>query len=168
MKTSVVKEKITFNHPDKKSKKGRKLTFETTLNCPAEEVWKLYQKPSEWLKNLNPQAKLVPTSENKDIKSWVLNKNYTFYLYMYGFIPFGKHHASFETIDSENFKIQSKEHGFMVPHWDNYFEVIPLTDTSCVIKDVLTIQTTQINPIVSFYATGVFKAKHRKLVKKFK
>ena len=165
MKTTVNKENITFDYPNQKSKKGKELTFETTLNCSAEEVWKLYQKPSVWLENLNPQAKLSPTRDNKKIENWELNKNYTFVLYMYGFIPFGKHHVSFEKIDFDNLIIQSREHGFMVPHWDNYFEIVSLTDSTCKIKDVLKIQSTGINAIVSFYAKGVFKAKHKKIAR---
>lgn len=166
IKTSITKEKISYNS-DQKNKKGRKLTFETRLKCNADTVWKSYQKPSEWLINLKPQAKLIPNSKNKEIGQWDINKDYSFRLYMYGFIPFGKHYIMFESIDSSNLLIQSREHGFLVPHWDNTFEVIPINDSTCAVKDVLTIQTKGINSIVNPYAIGVFRAKHKKLKQKF-
>lgn len=167
IKTTITKERIIYNYPNQKNRNGRQITFETTLKCNAQEVWKLYQKPTEWLDNLNPQAKLRPTSTNKEIKQWTIGKNYSFILYMYGVIPFGKHHIIIESIDSTSYVIQSRERGFLVPHWDNNFEVIHINDSTCILKDILTIQTKGINSIVTSYAIGVFKAKHKKLKQKF-
>ena len=163
MKTTVNKEKFNYDS----GKKGRRITFETSLDCPAEEIWKMYERPEGWLENLNPSAKLKWKKKKDSINSWSLNKDYAFSLYMYGFIPFGKHYISFEDIDSVRFSMQSKEHGFMVPHWDNLFQIIPTSDSTCKIKDVLEIQSNGINGIVASYAVDVFKAKHKKLGKKF-
>lgn len=163
MKTTIIKEKFKFESGEK----GRRITFETSLDCPAEEVWKIYERPNGWLENLNPNAKLIWKKRQDSTSSWSLNSEYSFSLYMYGFIPFGKHYISFEDIDNEEFSLQSREHGFMVPHWDNFFQIIPTSNSTCKIRDVLEIQSNGINALVAFYAIDVFNAKHKKLVKKF-
>ncbi len=159
--TKITKEKILSQTQGKEKKKGRRLTFETTINQPAAVVWNLFKAPEFWLASLNPEAVLKPV-ENLPSR-WETGKENRFKLRMYRLIPFGNHMITFEKLDNENRIIQTREYGLMVPQWDNYFEVKSLTDSTCIIKDVLEIQTKGVNGIVANYAIDLFKAKHKRL-----
>ena len=167
IKTIVLKEKLPYQGDQKPSRTVMRLVFKTTIQCAAEKIWDDYKKPTVWLDNLKPKAHLKPVIENKNIEQWQVDQYYAFKLFMYGFAPFGKHYISFELISDEHLTMQSREHGFMVPHWDNRFQVKPLTDSSCMVIDEIIISTKGINGIVAAYARDVFKAKHKKLIKHY-
>lgn len=165
-KNAVMKtEKTTIQMPSGEKVKGRKMIIETKLNTSANLVWEEVVKPSFWIDILDPKAVLKPLDSLP--VGWEMDKSYTFWLRMYKIIPFGKHHIDFETIDSLNYKLQTREYGFMVPHWDNLVEVEALTDSTCILRDVLFVSAKGIESVVMAYAKDVFKKKHKRLQKIF-
>ena len=167
LKITKAKTKIQTNEHGLKN--GRRLTFESTVQVSADTLWAQFQEPSFWINIMSPQAILKPLKKDRRLPDrWQLNTPYTFKLIMNGIIPFGKHHISFETMDSNQLTIQTREYGFLVPTWDNHFEIVPLTDSTCAIKDILDIQTNGVNGIVAAYAIELFKGKHKRLKKAYR
>ena len=159
--TQIQQTKTRLKNKKGQLKKARVLTFETQINHSAAKVWAAFGSPGFWLTALNPKAVLKPKSDLPE--RWNLNDTYRFSLFMYRIVPFGNHYIRFESINQKDYSIQTRENGFMVPAWDNYFKIIPLSDSSCLIHDRLEIQSDGVNGIVAAYAIDLFKAKHRRL-----
>lgn len=145
------------------NKKGRKIRIETQLNVSADLVWEKFKSAQLWGEAVKPQAILRPLADSMSEAQWAEGKKYSYHLWMYYFIPFGKHHIELQKFDADNGLIETHEYGFMVPNWDNRFEVIAQSDTTCLVRDVLIIQSKGINPIVTVYAKDLLRAKHKRL-----
>jgi len=161
----ITKEKVAVKNKNGAYRMGRKLTAVSVLNCSATKVWEAFEDPQYWIDILNPQAQLNVLKKEVLPTRWIPQKKYSFGLVMNGFIPYGKHHLLFEAIDSNEYTIQTREYGLSVPTWDNYFEIIATSDSTCLVKDILEIQAGWLNWYVVPYAKDLLEGKHKRLEK---
>jgi len=157
------REKVEVKNEHGKNRKGRKLLFTSSLNFSAREAFMTYSTPSTFLEISKPQAILKPAKNNEVPSSWPLAHSHAFRFTMNGFIPFGKHHILYESIDTTNLTMQSREHGIGVPVWDNFTEFIPLSDSTCILREELVISAGALNGYVVAYAIDLFEGRHKRL-----
>lgn len=156
-------ENVELKNEDGIKKKGRKLVFTSTLHRSAREAFIAYSNPSVLLQVSKPQAILKPIRHNEIPMYWPLGKGQAFRFTMNGFIPFGKHHITYESIDSTNLSMQTREHGVGVPVWDNFTEFIPISDSTCTLREELVISAGALNAYVVAYAIDLFEGRHKRL-----
>ena len=162
-RVAIETEKVRLTTPAGKQKWGRKLTVESTINRPAKQVWKQLSTPTSALASMKPQAILKPLNKRPLPHRWQTDSTYTFKLVMNGLFPYGKHHVTYETLDSLTQQFQSRESGRSVPVWDHHLKVTAASDSSCVLHEELVIRAGIINWYVASYAKNLFKAKHKRL-----
>ena len=162
---SITSEPVQLSTPKGKEKRGRKLTFESTLQRPTAEVWKQVSTPKSALNSMKPQAILKPLKRQALPMAWQPDSTYAFKLVMNGLFPYGKHYLSYEQLNHEKRSFQTREHGRSVPVWDHHLQVVPVSDSSCTLHEELVIRAGWINWYVAMYARGLFKAKHQRLAK---
>ena len=164
-KTSIYNnEKVAIQLEDGKTKRAFKITFKTTLNASAKEVWEELMKYSFWTDMLNPKAILKFKTKKERIIQGAKDECK---LTVNTFIPFGKHYIFWETIDSANKTIQTRENGGYVKMWDNNLKVIALTDSTSTINDQLIIWGGLLTKPTAIWAKDVLKNRHNQFKNKF-
>lgn len=103
---------------DGKSKKGLKIIVSTNLNNTIEKIWDKILNIETLIFICKPMARFKLLS-NENIIKWELNKEYIFKLFIYGFLPFGRHKIILEKIDPNNGLLVSKEHNKIVKIWNH-------------------------------------------------
>ncbi|GER61027.1 hypothetical protein ULMA_31350 [Patiriisocius marinus] len=159
----VTKEKIEIVNQKGKTKKARKLTFESELDCSAKQIWDAYQNFDFMNKISKPKGKLKPKKGYQVPEKWIKSKIDSFNLTVLGFVPIGSHFIRWEKIDEENFVIQTREKGGFVSVWDNRIEIKPTSDSTCVYRDELVLRAGILTGFTTTWAKDFYKYRHKKL-----
>lgn len=160
-------ERVRVERPDGQMKKGRALGFTSYLNCSSQEAWNVLSDPATVLDLMSPQAILKPRKRQATPHEWELDVVYDFKLTMNGFIPFGIHQLYYESLDSLQMILQTREHGLAVPVWDQYLSITLINDSTCMVREELVVAAGWINWYVAAYGKDLFKGKHKRLQKYF-
>jgi len=159
----VTKEKIDIINKKGKTKKGRKLTFESELDCSAKQIWDAYQN-SDFMNQISkPKGKLKPKKGYQVPEKWIEKKIDSFNLTVQGFVPMGSHFIEWEKIDEENFVIQTREKGGFVTVWDNRIEIKPTSDSTFIYIDELILRAGILTGFTTTWAKDFYKYRHKKL-----
>lgn len=156
-------ERIELKNETGKTRKACRMEFTSHLNHSAQVVFEAYSNPKTLLEISGPQAILKPKRKTQIPEKWQIGSTYSFRFTMNAFMPFGKHHIMYEKVDSANLTMQSREHGLGVPTWDNYTELVPTSDSTCILREELVIQAGILNGYVTAYAIDLFEGRHKRL-----
>ena len=111
-------EKILLKYNNGKIKKGLKISISSNLSNSAEKIWDKLLNIETLIEICKPMATFRSITNDTEMK-WELNKEYIFKLFIYGFLPLGKHKIILEKLDKENKIILSKEHNNIVKIWNH-------------------------------------------------
>ena len=103
---------------DGKSKKGLKIIISSNLNSIIEKIWDKILNIETLIYICKPMARFKLIS-NENIVKWEMNKEYIFKLFIYGFLPLGKHKIILDKMDPENGLIISRENNNIVKIWNH-------------------------------------------------
>jgi hypothetical protein len=88
-------DKVILDYSNGKTKKGIKIIITTILNNSNEKIWDKLLDIETLIYICKPMARFKLLSSEKPAR-WEINTEYVFELFIYGFIPFGKHKITFE------------------------------------------------------------------------
>ena len=139
-------------------KRGIKITICSKLDNSVNKIWDRILNIETLVEICKPMAAFkIITKEN--IKTWELNIEYTFKLFIYGFIPFGNHKIILETIDTEKNIIKSKERNNIVKIWNHKITIENYGGKITKYTDEVEIYAGIFTLVIAFW--GIIFYKHR-------
>jgi hypothetical protein len=151
-------EKVLLANSNGEFKKGIRIKIHSKFDNSIEKIWNKILNIETLIYLCKPMATFKQVV-NEKITKWETNKEYVFKLFIYGFIPFGKHKITLDRIDKNNGLIISKEHNNIVKIWNHKIimeskgeKVIEYTDEVELYAGIFTL-------FVAFW--GILFYKHR-------
>ena len=154
-------EKVLLKNNNGKVKNGLKIRISRILFNTSEKIWEKLINVETLIEICKPMARFKLISKENEVK-WETSKEYIFKLYIYGFIPFGKHKIFLEKVDKGNKIIQSKECNKIVSIWDHKIIMEQNGENTIEYTDEVDIYAGIITIFVALWAKMFYKHRQRK------
>ncbi|MDR2083868.1 MAG: hypothetical protein LBP67_02595 [Bacteroidales bacterium] len=158
MKTT--NEKIELKDKNGKNRIGRKISVSSTFNCSPEIMWEKLLDIETLIEICKPKASFKSVSKMPE--KWEENVIYKFKLFIYGFIPFGKHEILLENIDQSRKEIQSKEHNKIVRIWNHLIILNETQDGKTFYTDIVELHSGIFTYFTALWSIGFYKHRQKK------
>ena len=103
--------------------KTMKAIISTTINEPAEKMWKELQHVASLMKVASPLLVFKTRDAGELPEKWETGREYPLFLYFLGVVPLGRHFIKIVKIDEMNRVILSHEHGTLAGTWDHMLKL---------------------------------------------
>lgn len=134
----------------------------TNLPCSEEQLWEKITDPKSLQFVASPVLKFIPVGKNDLDKEWELNQDYNLNLYLFGFIPLGRHRIRVVNIDRGKNKIESSESGLLARVW-NHTILFWETDRKLVhYTDIIDIKAGLLTPFIWAFAHLFYRHRQRR------
>ncbi len=120
------------------------------LKSPADDVWPLVKKSSTLL--YVTKGFLSFAGAEHFPKEWREGTTENTRLLFFGFLPAWKHQVSFQKISDSDREMYTIERGGLVPTWNHFIKVEPLSDYICRYTDDVEIKAGMLTPLVWLFA----------------
>lgn len=131
----------------------------TELDAPADVVWSALSSPAAFVLVANgmirfPAAEraLGPWREGDVVEGWT---------FLFGVLPWSRHHLRLHAIDATSRTLESREHGGLVRRWDHTIVVTPLGARRCRYEDRIEIDAGVLTPVVVAFARVFYRYRQR-------
>lgn len=84
------------------------------------------------------------------------------WVFLFGFIPFARHHLHVAAIDESTRTLSSQEHGGVITTWNHDIIITPLDETTCEYRDRIEIDAGNLTWLVGLYARGFYAMRQRR------
>ena len=158
----VTGEKVEIQNDGGKTKKGRKLTFESELNGTAKQIWNAYRNPDFMNEISGPKGSLRPKKGYGIAQRWIEKKTDSFNLTVQRLVPVGSHFIPWEKMDEKGFLIQTVEKAGFVRVWNNKMAFEPMPRSTCVYRDELVVHAGILMGFAVIWAIDFYRYWHKK------
>ena len=132
---------------------ARTISVSTTLDAPADAVWGAVLTPHTFV-HVAAGMLRFPAAQRLT-EPWRVGTEVEGWTFLFGIIPFSRHHIRVASIDRSSFTFRSEEGGGAVRTWRHEIVVEALDDHRSRYCDRLEIEAGVLTPVVVAYA-GVF------------
>lgn len=94
-----------------------KVTVRSVFDCPPEFVWDRVQTSAAFLEVIRPLMRVEPVDGTPLPERWAERTSVSVRMYLFGFLPLGRHTIRHADIDPHGRQIRSKESGTLVRSW---------------------------------------------------
>ncbi len=74
------------------------------------------------------------------------------WVFLFGFLPFSRHHLHVASIDDATRTLRSHEFGGLIKVWNHDIEVVPVDAVTCRYQDRIEIDAGIMTPLIVLYA----------------
>ena len=145
-----------------------KARISTYLPCSSEQLWDKIMDPRSLQYVASPLMKFIPVGRNDLDKEWELNRDYNLNLYLFGFIPLGRHRIRVVYIDRKENKIESTESGQLAHVWNHTILFRQTGQKGVHYTDIIEIQAGLLTPFIWGFAHLFYRHRQRRLKRIFK
>lgn len=131
----------------------------TDLDAPADLVWSALSSPAAFVLVANgmirfPAAERArgPWRDGDVVEGWT---------FLFGALPWARHHLRVHAIDATSRSRESREHGGLVRRWDHTIVVTPLGERRCRYEDRIEIDAGPLTPAVAAFARVFYRYRQR-------
>ena len=160
-------EKILLEDNNGKLKKGIKIIIYSILNNSIEKIWDKILNIETLNYICKPMVRFKLETMDNSTK-WEINKEYIFKLFIYGFVPFGKHRIILKKIDKNNGLIISKEQNNIVKIWNHKIKMEKKSEGLTVYTDEVEIYAGIFTLFVAIWGKIFYKHRRKKWKKTVK
>jgi hypothetical protein len=82
--------------------------------------------------------------------------------FLFGFLPFSRHHLHIARINESTRTLSSREFGGLIRVWNHDIEVTAIHESSCLYQDRIEIDAGMMTPIVVAYARWFYRMRQRR------
>lgn len=132
----------------------------TILDAPADAVWKAVTTPRAFVTVTRGLLRFPVVEGRSD--QWQEGEEVVGWTWIFGFIPFNRHHLTVARIDHDARVLSSDEHGGMVKRWLHDIVIEPVDDRRCRYTDRVEINASWATPAVAVYAWFFYRARQRR------
>lgn len=93
---------------------------------------------------------------------WTTSTSIAGWTFLFGVIPFSRHHLTIESIDEGTHTLVSNERGGLVKTWRHQLSTVPLGEGRCSYQDLIDIDAGAFTPIIAAYAKVFYRYRQRR------
>lgn len=132
----------------------------TSLDASADAVWAAVKTPSAFRTVTGGLLAMPAIRRRQD--EWREGETVVGWVFLFGFLPFSRHHLHIVSIDESTRTLSSREFGGLITMWNHDIEVSPIDATSCRYRDRIDIDAGLVTPVVALYARWFYRMRQRR------
>ena len=132
----------------------------TVLEASADAVWAAVKTPSAF-RTVTRGLLAMPVIRGRQ-DEWREGETVVGWVFLFGFLPFSRHHLHVASIDESTRTLSSREFGGVITTWNHDIEVIPIDATTCRYRDRIEIEAGIMTPVIVVYARWFYRMRLRR------
>jgi hypothetical protein len=136
------------------------VTVRSRLPAPAEVVWAGVRTPHAFVHVARGMLR-YPAAERLD-RPWEVGQEIRGWTFLFGVVPFSRHHLTIESIDDAAMVLWSDERGGLIRTWHHRLSVTAIDATACRYEDRIEIDAGRLTPVVATYARCFYRYRQRR------
>jgi len=130
------------------------------LEGSADAVWAAVKTPVAF-RRVTRGLITMPVLRTR-VDEWREGETVVGWVFLFGVIPFSRHHLHVSGINDTSRTLSSREKGGVVRRWDHDIIVTPVDDRSCIYRDRISIDAGVFTPFVAIYARCFYAVRQRR------
>lgn len=130
------------------------------LEASADVVWAAVKTPSAF-RTVTRGLLTMPVIRCRQ-DEWHEGETVVGWVFLFGFVPFSRHHLHIARIDEGNRTLSSCEFGGLIRTWNHDIEVAPIDPQRCLYRDCIEIEAGALTRIVAVYARWFYRMRQRR------
>lgn len=136
------------------------IELSTPLGASADAVWAAVKTPAAFRFVTRRLLTMPAIADRHD--DWREGETVVGWVFLFGFLPFSRHHLHIARIDDSTRTLSSRESGGVVTMWNHDIEVAPIDGTTCHYRDRIEIEAGILTPVVVTYARWFYRMRQRR------
>jgi hypothetical protein len=132
----------------------------TRLEAPADAVWAAVKNPAAF-RTVTRGLLVMPVIGGR-ADEWRAGETVVGWVFLFGVVPFSRHHLQIAAIDESTQTLSSREHGGLLRSWNHDIVVTPIDDAQCTYRDRIEIDAGLFTPLVAVYARWFYRMRQRR------
>ena len=132
----------------------------TLLVASADAVWAAVKTPPAF-RTVTRRLLAMPVIRGRQ-DQWCEGETVVGWVFLFGFLPFSRHHLNIATIDDATRTLRSREFGGLIRVWNHDIEVVPIDAATCRYRDRIEIEAGFITPLIALYARWFHRMRQRR------
>ena len=132
----------------------------TVLEATADAVWAAVKTPSAFRRVTRGILAMPVIGGRQD--DWREGETVVGWVFLFGFLPFSRHHLHVARIDDSTRTLSSREHGGMISIWNHDIEVVPIDQKTCHYRDRIEIEAGIATSLIVLYARWFYRMRQRR------
>jgi hypothetical protein len=132
----------------------------THLEAPVDVIWGAVKTPAAFRRVTRGLVRMPAIQERKD--EWREGETVVGWVFLFGVLPFARHHIHVAKIDEASRVLSSRERGGLVRVWNHDIEVTSVDDLSCRYRDRIEIRAGLVTPVIVLYAHWFYRMRQRR------
>ena len=132
----------------------------TLLAASADAVWAAVKTPSAF-RFVTRRLLVMPVIRSRS-GEWREGETVVGWVFLFGFLPFSRHHLHIARIDDSTRTLSSREFGGLIAMWNHDIEVVPVDSMTCRYGDRIEIEAVFLTPVIAVYARWFYRMRQRR------
>lgn len=132
----------------------------TVLEASADAVWAAVKTPAAFRRVTRGILAMPVIGGRQD--DWREGETVVGWVFLFGFLPFSRHHLHVAGIDESKRVLSSREHGGLISVWNHDIEVLPIDSGTCRYRDRIEIEAGMATTLVVLYARWFYRTRQRR------
>lgn len=132
----------------------------SSLSASADAIWNAAKTPAAFRKVTRGLLSMPVINKRRD--EWREGETVIGWVFLFGFIPFSRHHLHIAKIDDEAQTLSSRERGGLLKRWDHDIIVTQVSPEVCSYRDRIDIDAGVVTPVVVLYARFFYRMRQRR------
>jgi hypothetical protein len=132
----------------------------TRLEASADAVWTAVKTPSAF-RAVTRGLLAMPVIRGRT-DEWHEGETVVGWVFLFGVVPFSRHHLQIAAIDESTRTLSSREHGGLLRSWNHDIVVTSIDDAQCTYQDRIEIDARILTPVVAVYARWFYSMRQRR------
>jgi ligand-binding SRPBCC domain-containing protein len=132
----------------------------TPLEAPADAVWAAVKTPSAF-RTVTRRLLVMPVIRRRQ-DEWREGETVVGWVFLFGFLPFSRHHLHIARIDESTRTLRSREFGGLITTWNHDIDVVPIDAATCRYRDRIEIEAGIMTPAIVVYARWFYRMRQRR------
>ena len=132
----------------------------TLLAASADAIWAAVKTPSAF-RFVTRRLLVMPVIRSRS-GEWREGETVVGWVFLFGFLPFSRHHLHIARIDDSTRTLSSREFGGLIAMWNHDIEVVPVDSMTCRFVDRIEIEAGFLTPAIAVYARWFYRMRQRR------
>jgi ligand-binding SRPBCC domain-containing protein len=132
----------------------------TSLDAPADAVWAAVKTPAAF-RRVTRRLLVMPAIRRRQ-DEWREGETVVGWVFLFGFLPFSRHHLHIVSIDESTRTLSSREFGGLITMWNHDIEVVPIDAAACDYRDRIEVNAGILTPVIVLYARWFYRMRQRR------
>lgn len=132
----------------------------TVLEASADAVWAAVKTPSAF-RTVTRGLLAMPVIRCRQ-DEWREGETVVGWVFLFGFLPFSRHHLHVASIDESTRTLSSREFGGVIKTWNHDIEIKPIDAKTCRYRDRIEIEAGIMTPVIVVYARWFYRMRQRR------